>query len=107
MRGVVQPRFLWSDAWLLAAIFYAHRAEGAATLDEIIAYGDAINHAIFNPEELDSGFARLVGAGLVSEIGGAFVPTGQATQWYEEFQRASITNIGSMEWVSERLDADT
>jgi hypothetical protein len=91
----------------LAAIFYAHRAEGAATLDQIIGYGDAINHAIFKPEEIESGFARLVSAGLLTETAGALAPAGKAIEWYEEFQQAPITNVGSIDWVSKRLGAES
>ena len=53
-----------SDAWLLPAIIYAG---GAATLERIIGAGDWINHAVFNPDELESGLARLAAGGLIKE----------------------------------------
>jgi hypothetical protein len=64
----------WSDAWLLLAIIYADKQCGA-TLDKIIAAGDAINVAIFTQAELESGFARLTRSGFVEENAGLFVPT--------------------------------
>jgi hypothetical protein len=64
----------WSDAWLLLAIIYADK-QGAATLDKIIAAGDAINVAVFSPTELESGLARLTGSGFIEENAGQFVPT--------------------------------
>ncbi|HKO41952.1 MAG TPA: hypothetical protein VJU84_01575 [Pyrinomonadaceae bacterium] len=47
-------RYNWSDAWLLLAIIYAGR-DGDATLLRILAAGDFIEHAIFTPDELESG----------------------------------------------------
>jgi hypothetical protein len=50
--------FYNSDAWVLLAIIYASRS-GPATLDKIIAAGDAINVAIFPPNELEGGLGSL------------------------------------------------
>lgn len=63
----------WSDAWLLLAIIYLGREGG--NLERIIAAGDGINHAIFNPDELESGFARLTSAGYIKEKKGIFSAT--------------------------------
>src|SRR4051812_49385128 len=98
--------FLWSDAWLLTAVFYARRAEGSATLPDIVGYGDAVNHAIFNPEELESGLARLVSAGLLLEVGEAFEPAGEARKWYAEFITTNSSNTRSMDFVGEKLRAE-
>jgi hypothetical protein len=98
--------FLWSDAWLLTAVFYARRAEGSATLPEIVGYGDALNHAIFNPEELESGLARLVSAGLLVEVREAFEPSGEALTWYREFVASHSPNIRSMNVIAEKLRAE-
>src|SRR5918993_141058 len=73
----------WSDAWLLLAIIYASR-DGGATLEKIIAAGDGINHAIFNPDELESGFARLTSGGYIEEKGGIFSPTDKVIRGYEK-----------------------
>ena len=64
----------WSDSWLLLAIIYADK-QGGATLDKIIAAGDAINVAIFTAPELESGLARLTRSGFIEENAGLFVPT--------------------------------
>ena len=63
----------WSDAWLLLAVIYAG-GEGA-DLERIIAVGDGINHAIFNPDELESGLARLTSSGHIKEKNGVFFAT--------------------------------
>ncbi len=57
-------RFLWSDAWLLQAIYYASRVE-PARLSLVIGAADFINHAIMMYEELSCGLARLDREGLV------------------------------------------
>ena len=66
-----------SDAWVLLAIIYANRL-GGGTLDKIIAAGDAINVAIFLPNELEGGLARLTAGGYMSERDGTFAPTDKA-----------------------------
>jgi hypothetical protein len=60
----------WSDAWLLLAIIYA--GDEGANLERIIEVGDGIEHAIFNPEELESGLARLTSTGFINEKNGVF-----------------------------------
>jgi hypothetical protein len=72
--------FYDSDAWVLLAIIYAHRS-GPATLDKIIGAGDAINHAIFLPYELEGGLARLTVNGYVTERDGTFAPTDKALSY--------------------------
>jgi hypothetical protein len=69
--------FYNSDAWVLLAIIYAHRW-GPATLDKIIAAGDAINVAIFLPNELEGGLARLTDGGYITEHERTFAPTDKA-----------------------------
>ena len=69
--------FYNSDAWALLAIIYANRS-GSATLDKIIAAGDAINVAIFLPNELEGGLARLTAGGYITEHEGAFASTDKA-----------------------------
>ena len=66
-------KFNWSDAWLLLSVIYAG-GEGA-DLERIISVGNGINHAIFNPDELESGFARLTSSGHIKEKNGTFLPT--------------------------------
>ena len=70
---------------------------------KIIAYGDLTNIAIFNPEELESGLARLTEAGLVKENAGRFRPAGEATAWYSEFLALNQNNNDSMLWMEAKL----
>ena len=59
--------YLWSDAWLLQAIALAAR-ERRATLAEVIASADAVNHALPTSDELHGGLSRLTAGGFVHEI---------------------------------------
>lgn len=66
--------YLWSDAWLLQAIALAtHR--GPATLAQIIAAADAVNHALPTFDELHGGFVRLTAGGFVTEAEERFTIT--------------------------------
>lgn len=97
--------FLKTDAWLLGAIFWARRAEGTATLAQIIAYGDALHHAIFNPEEIESGLARLASAGVIREEAESFAPGPAGEPWFEEFNTVTLRTIESLDWFAEKLSA--
>ena len=59
------PQFTWSDAWLLLSVALAAE-RGRATLKDVIAAGDAVNHAIFTLAELRRGFAKFIAAGHVT-----------------------------------------
>lgn len=99
-------KFLWSDGWLLAAIFSAQRAEGSATLDQVLAHGDGLNHSMFNLDELESGIARLIAAGLIREESESFNPIGEAEEWFRQFKGQKLTNVASMDWAAEKLRAE-
>lgn len=70
MREEIPGRFRDSDAWVILAIEAAWRR--TASLRDIIAAGDYINHAILAAEELDAGLNRLVAAGLVAPTDAGF-----------------------------------
>ena len=78
--GKNKSEYNWSDTWLLLAVIYA--GSGGATLERIIAVGDGINHAIFNPDELESGLARLTSGGYIKEKNGVFSATAQVMRAY-------------------------
>src|SRR3982750_4276137 len=61
----------WSDVWLLTSLWYASRKRPADLVD-LLAVADLINHAVPNPEELQSGLVRLREAGLIEQEEGAF-----------------------------------
>jgi hypothetical protein len=79
-----RPQFNWSDAWLLLAVAAASQS-GQASLEKIIAAGDAINFAIFKPDELESGLVRLSEAGYIKESAGLFSLTEKVQPHAESF----------------------
>jgi hypothetical protein len=66
--------YLWSDAWLLQAIAIASQ-NAPATLAQVLAAADGVNHALPTDEELHGGFSRLTAGGFVTEIDGCFTMT--------------------------------
>ena len=78
--GQKRIEYNWSDAWLLLAVIYAGN-EGA-NLERIIEVGDGIEHAIFNPDELESGLARLTSSGYIKEKNGVFHATPKVMRAY-------------------------
>ncbi len=63
-----------SDVWLLLAVALAAQQE-PADLRQIVAAGDAINHAIFTDAEFEGGLARLTAGGWIREERGRFAVT--------------------------------
>lgn len=59
--------YLWSDAWLFQAITIASH-EKPASLTDIIAVADGVNHAMPTDDELHGAFARLSRGGLIHEV---------------------------------------
>lgn len=92
----MKPEFTWSDAWLLLAVACAereHKAHGTAgaTLTDVIAWGDVINHAIFSSDELRRGFSNLIAAGWVAFDGKFFSLAGMAVAEWERIERSTRT----------------
>jgi hypothetical protein len=62
---VAEPQaWLWSDAWVLAAIMMVDDEDGSPLAD-VVAAADAVNHAILLGSELEPAVRRLLGAGLI------------------------------------------
>ena len=100
MKSERPVRYRWTDAWLLAAIALASKNR-PAPLWEIIAAGDALNHAIFTDEEIESGLARLTQGGWIIERDGTFLVT-------TRFKRRKLKIKGgdSVEQIEKLLDAE-
>lgn len=76
-------KFRWSDGWLLTALWLLKLPSNRAA---VIRYGDAINCAIFKPEEIDEGIARLEEAGLARVTPeGLFAITPQGHEYVDAF----------------------
>jgi hypothetical protein len=106
--------YLWSDAWLLQAIILATRS-GPATLSQVIASADAVNHALPTNDELHGGFSRLTTGGLIEEIDGCFrfthlVPPDTVSRvvssGWKEGRQAAEELLGAESWRPETNVAD-
>src|SRR5947208_2204881 len=64
-------KYLWSDACLLQAIALAAQ-NGPATLAQVIASADSVNHALPTSDELHGARFRLTRGGFVREVDGWF-----------------------------------
>ena len=62
----------YSDVWFFEAVARAAPESGTAGLRSVILEGDTINHAIFNPDEIEKAVNRLQYAGLLVERNGRF-----------------------------------
>jgi hypothetical protein len=85
---------LWSDAWLLQSIALATET-GPATLAQIFAAADAVNHALPTSDELHGGFVRLTAAGFIAETEDRFTIT-------QLVPFAILSSIRSSGWESGR-----
>ena len=79
---------LWSDAWLLLACIYAAR-EKPASLEDVIAAADYIQHAIVTFEEMEGDLARLTAKGLLTVSDHGLAPGDKALVFYR-----STTKLG-------------
>src|SRR5258706_13250791 len=63
----VEPTFVWSDAWVLAAVAVGGGLKGCG-LKEIIAAGELINRAILTAGEIRGALGKLVHKGFVARV---------------------------------------
>ena len=83
-------RFTWSDAWLLLSIIHGAQGNRGAGLKDVIAMGDAINKAIFTPQELRRGLAKLTKAGYVTETAARYFSTDLAMHKYKPVSQRRV-----------------
>ena len=80
------PTFCGSDAWLLCAIAVGSGRQGAS-LRDILAAGDYINHAILTGPQIRCGLAKLTYTGFVREAAGRFQVSGKAKTFWKQMQQ--------------------
>ncbi len=78
--------FTNSDAWIMLALLFNQQPDGAS-LRDLIAAADYINHAIVTYEELSGGLARLIRAGYVEKQAGHFRATATIRSFYAQTAR--------------------
>ncbi|MHB0938548.1 MAG: hypothetical protein ACYC6A_19300 [Armatimonadota bacterium] len=93
-------RVVVDEAWVLQSVWYVTAgSQQGATLQQIIAAGDFIEHAIFNADVLHDGLERLIARGLVA------ITAEYTFTVTESFQRL-ITDRGRIAHSSIRKDAE-
>jgi hypothetical protein len=106
--------YLWSDAWLLQSIALASGG-GPATLAQILAAADAVNHALLTADELHGGLVRLTAGGFVEETKARFAVTALVpatavteirTSGWQAGRRIASKFLRAEEWTPERSVRD-
>jgi len=106
--------YLWSDAWLFQAIGIASQKR-PATLAEVLAAADDVNHALPTDDELHGALVRLTEGGFVEEteqrlrltdrvptdIRAALINSGWKTG-----RAAAAAYLGSEDWTTETNTRD-
>jgi len=99
-------QYVACDAWLLLSIILA-AANDDASLEEIVAIGDGINHAIFTENEMESGLYRLINGDYVEVMGNFFRPTPKAIEKYLLASKKTKTLRDQMDLLRQSIGATT
>jgi hypothetical protein len=101
-----KPVFVWSDAWVLAAIAVGGGLKGCG-LKDIIAAGELINRAILNPVEIRNALGKLIHAGHVARRAqDTFVIGGEARIAVERLLKESTASFSVMQFFEDFLAVD-
>jgi hypothetical protein len=101
-----QPVFVWSDAWVLAAVAVGGGLKGCG-LKDVIAAGELINRAILNADELRSALGKLIHAGHVARRSqDTFVIGGDARNAIEKLLKESTASFSVMQFFEDFLAVD-
>jgi hypothetical protein len=84
----------FADAWFATAVAIQ---DNPCDLADVIAAGDAIDHAIFTREEIQQAVSRLVGAGLLEVSGdGRFALTSAGADLLQWRQGGLVEQVDSI-----------
>jgi hypothetical protein len=89
---------------VLAAVAIGGGDRGAA-LQQIIEAGEVINRAIFTPQELRRGLAKLAHEGYVRAEEGSFVVAGAAKAAFDALPRTTRSSYDLMQFFEDFLQA--
>src|SRR5258706_7120866 len=99
----MKPVFVWSDAWVLAAVAVGGGLKGCG-LKDVIAAGELINRAVLNPCEIRNALGKLIHAGHVTRRAqDSFVIGGDARASVEELLEESTGSVRVMQVLEEVL----
>lgn len=101
-----QPLFVWSDAWVLAAVAVGGGLKGCG-LKDVIAAGELINRAILNPTEIRNALGKLIHCGYVlRRAQDNFVIGGEARASVERILKESAASFSVMLFFEDFLAVD-
>lgn len=101
----MRQSFVWSDAWVMAAVAVGGGLKGCE-LKDVIAAGDLLNRAILNPAELRGALAKLLRSGHVRRSGETYVIAGEARYAVEQLPRRPGPSFNVMHFFEEFLEVD-
>jgi hypothetical protein len=102
----VEPVFVWSDAWVLAAVAVGGGLKGCG-LKEIIAAGELINRAILSAAEIRGALGKLIYKGHVGRADDDhFIIGGEARTAVERMLKESSASFSVMQFFEEFLQVD-
>jgi hypothetical protein len=103
----VEPTFVWSDAWVLAAVAVGGGLKGCG-LKEIIAAGELINRAMLTAGEIRGALGKLVHKGFVDRVDDdVFTIAGEARTAVESLlKQKSASSFGVMQFFEEFLNVN-
>ena len=101
-----QPVFVWSDAWVLAAVAVGGGLKGCG-LKDIIAAGELINRAVLDAAEIRGALGKLIHAGHVTRRSqNGFVIGGEARAAVERLLKESQASFSVMQFFEDFLGVD-
>jgi DNA-binding GntR family transcriptional regulator len=101
-----KPIFIWSDAWVLAAVAVGGGLKGCG-LKDIIAAGELINRALLNSSEIRNALGKLIHAGFVTRRSqDSFVIGGDARTAVEKLLKESTASFSVMQFFEDFLEVD-
>ena len=102
----MKPVFVWSDAWVLAAVAVGGGLKGCG-LKDVIAAGELINRAVLNPCEIRNALGKLIHAGHVTRRAqDSFVIGGDARATVEKLLKESTASFSVMQFFEDFLEVD-
>ncbi len=102
----MKPVFVWSDAWVLAAVAVGGGLKGCG-LKDVIAAGELINRALLNSDEIRNALGKLIAAGHVQRRArDTFVIGGDARTAVEKLLKDSTASFSVMQFFEDFLGVD-
>src|SRR3954451_12499025 len=96
--------FVWSDAWVLAAVAVGGGLKGCG-LKDVIAAGELINRAMLNAAEIRGALGKLIHAGYVSRRAqDNFMIGGEARGAVERLLKESTASFSVMQFFEDFLE---